>query len=202
MTRIEHSRAARRRGELTHDRGSLRLSPAIDAQRRLNTRRARSTTPAPREPFVASAADAPTDGPSVEGEDHAAARQAVDAGRPTRGDAQRLLDLLSAAHGRPVTFATLARGGVARSAAVTCQLELVGAPVQRVYEHGRPVGARLDTHERRRPRQVTTSSLPAGYVQRPATAPLLAEPVLQGFDDGRDRRERRRQAKVRTSPSA
>lgn len=201
MTRTEHSRAARRRGELTHDRGSLRLSPAIDASRRLNTRRARSTTPAPREPFVACAADAPTDGPSVEGEQHAAARQAVDAGRPTRADAQRLLDLLSAAHGRPVTFATLARGGVARSAAVTCQLELVGAPVQRVYEHGRPVGARLDTHERRPPRQHTTS-LPAGYVQRPAPAPLLAEPVLQGFDDGRDRRERRRQAKVRISPSA
>src|SRR5205814_10160360 len=40
MTRTEHSRAARRRGELTHERGSLRLSPAIDAQRRLNTRRA------------------------------------------------------------------------------------------------------------------------------------------------------------------
>ena len=44
---------------------------------------------------------------------------------------------------------------------------------QRVYEHGRPVGARLDTHERRRPRQITTSSLPAGYVQRPAPTPPM-----------------------------
>lgn len=40
MTRTEHNRAARRRGELTRDRGSRRLSPAIDAQRRLNARRA------------------------------------------------------------------------------------------------------------------------------------------------------------------
>jgi hypothetical protein len=40
MTRTEHNRAARRRGELTRDRGSRRLSSAIDAQRRLNTRRA------------------------------------------------------------------------------------------------------------------------------------------------------------------
>ena len=39
MTHTEHSRAARRRGELTRDRGSLRLSRAIDAQRRLNGRR-------------------------------------------------------------------------------------------------------------------------------------------------------------------
>jgi hypothetical protein len=43
MTRTEHYSAARRRGELTGDRGSRRLSPAIDAQRRLNTRRADGT---------------------------------------------------------------------------------------------------------------------------------------------------------------
>jgi hypothetical protein len=43
MTRTEHNRAARRRGELTRDRGSRRLSPAIDAQRRLNARRADGT---------------------------------------------------------------------------------------------------------------------------------------------------------------
>ena len=42
MTRTEHNRAARRRG-LTGDRGSRRLSPAIDAQRRLNVRRADGT---------------------------------------------------------------------------------------------------------------------------------------------------------------
>jgi hypothetical protein len=43
MKRTEHNSAARRQGELTRDRGSLRLSPAIDARRRLNTRRADST---------------------------------------------------------------------------------------------------------------------------------------------------------------
>jgi len=44
MTRTEHNSAARRRGELTRDRGSRRLSPAIDAQRRLNVRPADRTT--------------------------------------------------------------------------------------------------------------------------------------------------------------
>jgi hypothetical protein len=43
MTRTEHNRAARRRGELTRDRGSRRLARAIDAQRRLNARRADGT---------------------------------------------------------------------------------------------------------------------------------------------------------------
>ncbi len=160
--------------QLIADRGG-----EITARRELKPSRAR-TTPPPREPFVASAADAPTDGLTAEGEQHAAAGAAVDAGRPTRGDAQRLVDLVSAAHRRPVTFATLARAGVAWSAAVTCQLEFVGAPVQRVYEHERPVGARLDTHERRRPRQITASSPPAGYVQRPAPAPRLPR-VIQAF---------------------
>jgi hypothetical protein len=40
MKRTEHNSAARTRGELTGDRGSLRLSQAIDARRRLNTRQA------------------------------------------------------------------------------------------------------------------------------------------------------------------
>jgi hypothetical protein len=40
MKRTEHNSAARRRGELPRERGSLRLSPAIDARRRLNIRRA------------------------------------------------------------------------------------------------------------------------------------------------------------------
>ena len=39
MARTEHDPAARRRGELTFGRGSLRLSWSIDARRRLNTRR-------------------------------------------------------------------------------------------------------------------------------------------------------------------
>jgi hypothetical protein len=168
------------RGSTSHSgasvAGQLIADPVgeITARRELKPSRARIIPP-PREPFFASAADAPTDELTAEGEQHAAAGAAVDAGRPTRSDARRLVGLLSAAHGRPVTFATLARAGVAWSAAVTCQLEFVGAPVQRVYEHGRPVGARLDTHERRRSRQITTSSLPAGYVQRPAPAPRVVQ---------------------------
>jgi hypothetical protein len=43
MTRTQPNRAARRRGESTRDRGSRRLSPAIDAQRRLNARPAPGT---------------------------------------------------------------------------------------------------------------------------------------------------------------
>jgi hypothetical protein len=43
MTRTEHSRALQRRAELTHDRGPRQLEPAIDARRRLNTRRSDST---------------------------------------------------------------------------------------------------------------------------------------------------------------
>jgi hypothetical protein len=43
LTRTEHNWAARRRGELTRDRGSRRLSPTIDARRRLNARRAVGT---------------------------------------------------------------------------------------------------------------------------------------------------------------
>ena len=53
MTHIEHNRPARRRGELTNDRGSRRISAAINAQRRLDSRRGDS----PRiksNPFVAS----------------------------------------------------------------------------------------------------------------------------------------------------
>jgi hypothetical protein len=101
-------------GEITAGR-ELKPSPAC-------------ATRAPREPFVAAAADAPTGGLSAEGDQHAAPGATVDAGPPTRDDAQRLVDLLRAAQGRPVTFATLARAGVAWSAAVTCQLEFVGAP--------------------------------------------------------------------------
>lgn len=40
MTRTEHDQAARRRGQLTRDRGARRLLLAIDAQRRLNAERA------------------------------------------------------------------------------------------------------------------------------------------------------------------
>lgn len=50
MTRTEHNSVARRRGELTRDRGSRRISPAIDAQRRQNARRVDST-PTNADPF-------------------------------------------------------------------------------------------------------------------------------------------------------
>jgi hypothetical protein len=45
MARTEDSRAARLRGELARDRRSRRVSGAIDAQRRLNARRAPARGP-------------------------------------------------------------------------------------------------------------------------------------------------------------
>jgi hypothetical protein len=53
MMRTEHNSAARRRGELSGDRGSRRLAPAIDAQRRLNARHAEAT-PTDPDPFSAN----------------------------------------------------------------------------------------------------------------------------------------------------
>ena len=52
MTRTEHDRAARRRGELARDRGPRRVPLAIDAQRRLTARSAREerTKPDPAGP--------------------------------------------------------------------------------------------------------------------------------------------------------
>jgi hypothetical protein len=57
MTRTEHNLPARKRGELSRDRGSRRLSQTVAAQRRLNARQtdstrtsARSERPAPRAP--------------------------------------------------------------------------------------------------------------------------------------------------------
>ena len=43
MTRTEHERAARRRGELARDHASRKVFSAIDAQRRLNARSASGT---------------------------------------------------------------------------------------------------------------------------------------------------------------
>ena len=43
MAQTRHDLAARRRGELNRDYRSLRLSPAIDAKRRLNAQRADRT---------------------------------------------------------------------------------------------------------------------------------------------------------------
>jgi hypothetical protein len=43
MTPTEHNQAARRRGELTRDRGSRRLWSAIEARRRVNALQADGT---------------------------------------------------------------------------------------------------------------------------------------------------------------
>jgi hypothetical protein len=48
MTLRRHDLAARRRGELTHDRGSRLFSPAIEARRRLNARQVGTGTKADR----------------------------------------------------------------------------------------------------------------------------------------------------------
>lgn len=64
--------------------------------------------------------------------------------RPAREDAQQLIEVLAGAQGRSLTFAELAAAGIALPQAVSCQLELVGAPVQRVSEDGVVVGARFD----------------------------------------------------------
>ena len=53
MTRTEHGQAARRRGELARDRGSRRVSAAIDAQRRFNAQPA-SDTRSTADPFAPS----------------------------------------------------------------------------------------------------------------------------------------------------
>lgn len=55
MTRAEHDRAARGRGELARDRWSRRVSSVIDAQRRLTAReprdaRAKADPPGPSDP--------------------------------------------------------------------------------------------------------------------------------------------------------
>ena len=50
MTLMRQDSAARKRGELKRNVGSRRVSSAIDAQRRLNTRRANGT-PTTADPF-------------------------------------------------------------------------------------------------------------------------------------------------------
>src|SRR3981081_1692091 len=98
MKRTEHNWAARRRGELTRDRGSLRLSPAIDARRRLNTRRADGTRTTadpfgpsdPRHTYLAHAHDQASDPhrsgrPGTDQADHALLPTAARPGDLDRG---------------------------------------------------------------------------------------------------------------------
>jgi hypothetical protein len=69
----------------------------------------------------------------------------------SRGDTQqqRLIERLREAGGRPVTFADLKAGGIDFPAAVAGELELAGYAVDRVYEHGMPLGLCLREGERR-----------------------------------------------------
>ena len=56
---------------------------------------------------------------------------------------QRLLERLRQAGDEAVTFAELHASGIAFPAAVVSELELRGYVIERVYDHGRPLGVRL-----------------------------------------------------------
>jgi hypothetical protein len=56
---------------------------------------------------------------------------------------QRLPELLREADEDPVAFAELRAGGVSFPAALISELALDGYSIERVYDHGRLVGARL-----------------------------------------------------------
>ena len=56
---------------------------------------------------------------------------------------QRLLERLRQAGDESVTFAELHASGIAFPAAVVSELELRGYVIERVYDHGRPLGVRL-----------------------------------------------------------
>jgi hypothetical protein len=56
---------------------------------------------------------------------------------------QRLLERLREAGEQPVAFAELHAGGIDFPAAVVCELDLGGYPIERVYDHGRLVGVRM-----------------------------------------------------------
>ena len=53
------------------------------------------------------------------------------------------LEQLRGAGEQPVSLATLRAAGLDSPAAVISELELNGHAIERVYEHGRPVGLRL-----------------------------------------------------------
>jgi hypothetical protein len=62
---------------------------------------------------------------------------------PVDAQQQRLLERLRQAGDQPVAFAELHAAGIAFPAAVVAELELNGYVIERVYDHGRPVGVRL-----------------------------------------------------------
>jgi hypothetical protein len=63
----------------------------------------------------------------------------------TIADAQQqlLLQHLRQAGDEPVAFTELHATGIAFPAAVVSELELSGYVIERVYDHGRPLGVRL-----------------------------------------------------------
>ena len=62
---------------------------------------------------------------------------------PADAQQQRLLERLRQAGHEPVAFADLHADGIAFPAAVVSELELNGYLIDRVYDHGRMVGAPL-----------------------------------------------------------
>ncbi len=56
---------------------------------------------------------------------------------------QRLLERLREAGDETVAFAELHAAGIAFPAAVVSELELSGYAIERVHDHGRPIGVRL-----------------------------------------------------------
>jgi hypothetical protein len=78
---------------------------------------------------------------------------------PADAQQQRLLERLRDAGDEAVAFTELHAAGIAFPAAVVAELELNGYLIERVHDHGRPVGVRLlqpeppdtPTSRRRRP---------------------------------------------------
>jgi hypothetical protein len=62
---------------------------------------------------------------------------------PVDAQQQRLLERLRAAGDQPVAFGELHASGIDFPVAVISELQLNGYAIERVYEHGRPVGVRL-----------------------------------------------------------
>ena len=62
---------------------------------------------------------------------------------PADPQQQRLLERLREAGDQPVAFTDLHASGIAFPAAVVAELELNGYVIERVNDHGRPVGVRL-----------------------------------------------------------
>jgi hypothetical protein len=55
----------------------------------------------------------------------------------------RMLERLRRAGAQPVTLGELRAGQIAFPAVVISKLELNGHAIERIYEHGRPIGVRL-----------------------------------------------------------